>query len=294
MSEIDMSKIVNKIKGRLEKKNPKAARQIGTGDSLHILNDDDYIQMPEWWQKATNTKGLAFGRLTVLAGKSDSGKTSACIVAMKAAQEQGHGIIYVETESKTTESDLSSWGVNPNGIIVIQSTVVEEAFELMFEAWDEFKEIFPDKKLLIIVDSMGNNVTQRDSEIDIMKQNQKPGEKGKINRLIISKLVSKRDQDKPAILLVTYYYQNQGTHGVTIAGGDALKFYSALIYRTAYAGTLFKTVKGEKIKKGIKAQWTLVKNHLNKNNPGNYKIDFEITEDGFNFIGGDSGKKEKE
>lgn len=282
----DLTKITEKIQAKFAKKDPRRAKQIGVGNNLANLTEKDYIIMPEFWQKATNTLGLPFGRTVIIAGKTDSGKTSVAIQAMKCAQDQGVAIIYVETENKTSTDDLVAWGVDPSQVIVIKASVAEEAFDLLFEAWDAFKDKYPEAPLLVIFDSIGNAISQRDNNLNMVEQSSQPGGKGKSNRLGISKMTAKRDQDRAAILLISYTYANLGSIGVTVAGGDANMLFASLVYRTNRMGDIEKTVKGEKKKIGTKVIWSLVKNHINKKEPGPKKIQFNITAEGMEYVEG--------
>lgn len=284
MTKFNMADLANDIKKQF-KDNPKLAKRIGVGSNLSKLEDKDYIIMPPWWKQCTGVPGLPFGKLVMIAGDSDSGKTSAAIEAMKAAQKQGVGIIYVETEGKTTDADLRKWDVDPSNILLIQSSIAEEAFDLLFAAWDQFKSTYLNSPLLIIFDSIGNVVSQRDSEISLVEQNSQPGGKGKVNRLAINKMIAKRDADNAAILIINYTYDNMGSPGKTNAGGKAVNFFSSLTFQTTRKGWAEKQVNGQKIRIGADVQWKLFKNHLDRS--GNHKKEFtlRITNDGISVVG---------
>lgn len=279
-----MDNLANEIRKSF-KDNPRLAKRIGVGSNLSKLEDKDYIIMPQWWKDCTGVVGLPFGKLVMIAGDSDSGKTSAAIEAMKAAQQQDVGIIYVETEGKTTEQDFRTWGVDPSGILLVQSSIAEEAFELLFASWDSFKAKYPGEKLLVVFDSIGNVVSQRDSEIDLMEQNQQPGGKGKINRLAISKMIAKRDEDQAAILIINYTYDNLGSPGKTNAGGKSVNFFSSLTFQTSRKGWYEKTIKGEKIRVGADVTWKLFKNHLDRSGSKKKEFTLRITSDGISVVG---------
>jgi RecA/RadA recombinase len=279
-----MSSLVSDIKKNF-KDNPRLSKKIGVGSNLAKLEDKDFIIMPGWWQTVTGVKGLPFGKLVMLAGDSDSGKTSAAIEAMKAAQGQEAGIIYVETESKTTEADLVNWGVDPSSLLLVQSSIAEEAFELLFASWDEFRRTYPNEKLLVIFDSIGNVVSQRDSELDLLEQDSKPGGKGKINRLAINKAISKINEGQTAFLAINYTYDNIGSLGKTNAGGKALNFFSSLTFQTSRKGWVEKTEKGQKTRIGAEVVWKLFKNHLNKSASNKKEFTLRITSEGISVMG---------
>lgn len=281
-----MSDLVSDIKKQF-KDSPKLASKIGVGSALAQLGKGDFIVMPEWFQLISGVEGLPFGKIVMVAGDSDSGKTSCAIEAMKAAQQQGVGVIYVETEGKTTEKDLKSWGVDPDDLILVQSSIAEQAFELLFAAWDKFTEKYPTERLLVVFDSIGNVVSQRDSEIDLMEQDSKPGGKGKVNRLAINKMVAKRDQGKAAILIINYTYDNIGSPGKTNAGGKAVNFFSSLTFQTSRKGWFERQEKGRKVRVGADVSWKLFKNHLDRSGSKQKEFTLRITSDGITCISGE-------
>lgn len=285
MAKFNLDKVIENTQ-KLYNKTPNKLNRIGVGDKLKNMSDGDFLYMPEWWVKGTNTKGLPFGGIVQIAGDSDSGKTSCAITAMKAAQEQGIAILYVETEGKTTTQDLQSWGVDPTQIMLVQSAIAEEAFDMMFKTWDEFEKQYPDAKILIVFDSIGNVVSRHDIEMDMSNTNTKPGGKGKTNRIGINALIAKSGSSrKVATLVINYTYDNIGSPGKTNAGGKALNLFSSLTYQTSRKGWLEKTVKGEKIRVGAKVQWRLFKNHIDKANPGPKVIELDITSKGIELAG---------
>ena len=283
MAKYNLKKVVADVQ-KLYDKTDKSNR-IGVGDNLKSLADGNFLVMPEWWQKATNTKGLPFGGCVMIAGDSDSGKTSAAITAMKAAQEQEVAVLYVETENKTTRQDLQSWGVDDTQVMLVKSTIAEEAFQMMFDLWDNFMKEYPKGKLLVIFDSIGNVVSKHDIEMDLTSTSQKPGGKGKINRMGINSLIARSQKDNVATLIINYTYDNIGSQGKTNAGGKALNFFSSLTYQTTRKAWLEKTVKGEKKRVGAKVQWKLFKNHVSKSNPGPKVVELDITADGITLAG---------
>lgn len=274
----DVSDIVKSVKKAF--KNDKISSKVGVGTDLKQLGPEDFIKLGSWWQEPTCTYGIPFGRITCLSGNSDSGKTSVAIQTMKAALDQGCGVIYAETEGKTTEKDMIAWGVDPSQVIIVSSTIAEELYELVLTTWDAFKDKYPEVPLLVVIDSIGNLISMRDEDIDMMEQNSMPGGKGKANRLGLSRIVSKMNNDNVAILLISYVYDHMGSPGKKTAGGEALHFFSVLMYQTARKGWIEKTVQGVKQRIGAEVVFKLQKNHINKDNPGLKEITFRITKDG--------------
>lgn len=297
MSKFDFSDLVKEVRASL-KKDPKKAKQIGVGNELKGYSKDpaDFVVMPDWWLESYGILGLRFGTITQIAGKPDSGKTSIAITAMKAAQDQGYGVIYVETENKTTEDDLMAWGVDPKGVIIVKTAITEEAFDNSFKVWDNFFRKYPDQKLLYLYDSYGNTVSQNDAEIDMTEKSGKVGGNSKVNRLGINRMIAKMQEDPVAVLFVNYTYANMGSVGRTNAGGEALQFFSSLTIQTARKSWIEATKNGKRVRKGATVVWNTYKNHYSKNlkdEEGNpillpSKIELNITSEGMKLASGNS------
>lgn len=255
--------------------------KITLGSDLADAADLEYIVMPEWWQKATNTKGLPFRKIVMIAGDSDSGKTSCSIAAIKAAQEQNTTVLYVETEGKTTKKDFTDWGVNPGKLYIMQESIAENIYDEVCNFVDQR----PNEKMLIVIDSIGNVLSKHDVERSLAESGQKPGGKGVTNRAGLNKLIAKRVLHDIALLIVNYTYDNIGSPGKTNAGGKAVNFFSSLTYQTSRKSWIEATVKGQKVRKGAVVTWKLFKNHIDRSNPGPKVVDFKITADGFELAG---------
>ncbi len=263
----------------------KGTSRITLGSDMPDDKDLQYIVMPEWWQKGTNTKGLPFRKIVMIAGDSDSGKTSCSIAAIKAAQEQGVTVLYVETEGKTTKKDFTDWGVDPSKLFIMQESLAEVIYDEVCKFIDERVLRNLKEKLLIVIDSIGNVISQHDANRELATSGSKPGGKGKTNREGLNKLIAKRTLYDVALLIINYTYDNINSPGKTNAGGKAVNFFSSLTYQTSRKAWIEKTVKGEKVRKGAKVQWRLFKNHINRSNPGPKSIELDITAEGIHLAG---------
>lgn len=265
MSKFDFTKTIKRVQDSY-KKDIRMSNQIGDGLTLEEIsnNPDDYVVMDTWWKEKFGVMGLKFGHMVQVAGKSDSGKTSISLDAMRRAQEQGRGIIYVETESKTGPEDLIAAGIDPAGVICINSAIVEEAFELALKAWESFFADYPKEKMLFVFDSYGNTVSQRDSGLSMTEKGSMVGGSAKTNRLGLSAMRAKMIKDPVAVLIVNRTYDNMNSPGKTNAGGDAINFFSMLTVQTARKGWYERTVDQVKVRAGAIVIWNVYKNHYAK------------------------------
>lgn len=277
ISSADVIKKAQSLYGRSSK--------IILADNLNDDLDLEFIVMPEWWQEGTKTKGLPFRKIVMIAGDSDSGKTSCSIEAIKAAQDQGVTPLYIETEGKTTKRDFQNWGVDTKKLFMLQESIAENIYDDVYNWLQQRISENSEEKFLVVIDSIGNVLSKRDMERSLADSEQKPGGKGKTNREGLNKLIALRTTCNLALLIINYTYDNIGSPGKTNAGGKAVNFFSSLTYQTSRKSWIEKTEKGQKIRIGAKVQWKLFKNHIDRMNPGPKVIELDITKDGIKYAG---------
>jgi hypothetical protein len=99
--KLDMKAIADKIRKSF-KDDKRSAQVFGTGADIITPNkEEDFVVLDSWFKEATGVMGLPFGYVFMIAGNTDSGKTSFAIEAIKQAQAQGIHVILVDTEKKT-------------------------------------------------------------------------------------------------------------------------------------------------------------------------------------------------
>lgn len=290
MSKFDYRAIIEKRKAEAKKGDELT---VTTGDEIPVVSTDpkDFVVMPEWWKSSYGVIGVPFGRIIQVAGESDSGKTRLALEIMKKAQEQGIGIVYLETEDKTTADDFLAVGLDPEAVMMDHDTVTEYAWAKIYAMVDSFFEAYPNDRLLVVFDSYGNTSSLHDEQIDIIKDSQKPGGHAKTNRLAISQLKTRMAKYPIAAVVVNYTYDLIGSVGKSNAGGKALNFHSSLIIQTIRKGWVDKQRQGVKVRAGALMKWSTVKNHLCKGvygqdgKPMPKEIEVEITSDGIALKG---------
>lgn len=265
MAKFDFSKTIKRVQDSY-KTDKRMAQQVGLGQALETISTDpnDYVVLDPWYKEKFGIMGLKYGHMVQWAGKSDSGKTSFSLYAIKKALEQGTAVIYVETEGKTGPEDLIAAGIDPDQVMCIYSSITEEAFELMLKSVDSVLVDYPEAKVLVVFDSFGNTTSVRDSSLQMTQKGAMVGGAAKTNRLGLSALRAKMTKDPIAVLLVNRTYDNMGSPGKTNAGGDAINFFSMLTIQSARKGWYERTVDKVKVRAGAIVVWNVYKNHYAK------------------------------
>lgn len=290
--KFDFSNTINVIQSSI--KDERRKNQFGLGNSLESVSDnpEDFVVLPEWWKESYGILGLPFGKWVQISGKPDAGKTSLSLLSIKNAQEQGYGVIYVETEGKTGPEDLISAGIDPEQVITISTKITEEVYSAVNRALDVFFDQYPNEKLLLVIDSYGNTTSMRDSEIDQTEKVAMVGGHAKSNRLGLSAIASRQIHHDIAVLIVNYSYANLGSVGETNAGGRGLEFFCSLIINASRKAWYERTIDKRKVRAGADVLWKTTKNHFAKSlkdKEGNQillpkDITLRISGDGFKLL----------
>lgn len=260
----DFSELADEMRESIAKKDPSKADMFGTGDALVQISNDpsDYVVLPDWFKETYGIMGIPFGNFIQIAGEPDSGKTSFSLLAIRHAQQQGHAVIYAETEGKTGEQQLVSAGIDPKGILAVRTNITENLYDGIRESIDKISNKYPDAKILLVIDSFGNTTSMRDSEMVLSENKEKPGGHAKTNRTGLGMIRAKQNQHKIGVLVVNYTYDNIGSVGKTNAGGKALNFYSMLTIQSSRKAWYEKTINKQKVRAGADVMWRTYKNHF--------------------------------
>jgi RecA/RadA recombinase len=272
---LDINELVEKARGRFSKRNPELAERMKTGDKIVLsTNPEDYISSEEidkFWKPLTGLMGFAFGRIFQIAGKPDSGKSTAAMLAMKAAQKQGAIVVLWDTEGKFDSVRFrDKIGGDPSQIVVAPSRNILEGVQQVVAYVKTIKDMDPDQKIFIVWDSVGASINSAEDEEndDYSKQ---PGVTAKevswgIRRFnqLIEKFRDDNGNYTIAVLCINQVYAKIGfgVSGYQQKGGAELEYLSSLILEMTRKNSLTHTRKGQKLKYGITTRCKVAKNHL--------------------------------
>lgn len=113
--------------------------------------------------------GISDNRITVFAGDPATGKSFICYNIVKAAQEKGYSVVYIDTEYAIELDQLPNYGidVSEDKFSLIRSNIIEDlkifmtkTLNTIREAKDEGREI----KLMFVLDSIGQLASRKEVE----------------------------------------------------------------------------------------------------------------------------------
>lgn len=291
MSKIDISKIVKEVKGRYGKKTGLAC-DVGTGtDTVLSTSDSAYVlsDRVEFWKPLVGIRGIPYGRIIQISGKEDSGKSTTAMLFMKAAEDSGSVIIFWDSEKKFDVSRYRDrMGGNPDNMLVSRSKLIVEGAKQVAWFIDAVKSQDPNKKILVVWDSVGSTQSSVNGEDENDDYSRQPGVDAREVGFALKKLVGRMEryrnpetgEDTIGILCINQVYANIGSHGHKERGGSQLAFLSSVIVQLTRKKDLVKTRGGFKIKYGILTRAKVKKNHLFSGEDCVAELDLIVTADG--------------
>jgi recombination protein RecA len=172
--------------------------------------------------------GLPAGRMVELYGDYATGKTLLAMHLIKSAQEREYPCAVFDTEHAFSPTFAKQIGVDIDAVLYSSPNTVEEVFEGIERMIEVTSELYPDKPLLVIWDSVAQTSTQKELENSVGA-----AEMGLRARLIgqgcrkITGLISKK---KVFLLFVNQIRESLDSFGPSYfkPGGKQISFFSTI------------------------------------------------------------------
>jgi len=167
--------------------------------------------------------GWARGLMNYISGWESSGKSTACLYAIKETQAMGLKAAYIDHEYSFDKTYAESLGVNVDELIVTQPNTMEEGYDILIQLAES--GLFG----AIIFDSIAAAEPRKSLEGDVGDQSM--GVKAKLNSETYPKICRSIKKTNTMLLMVNQLRSKIGiVYGSpdTEPGGNANKFYPSI------------------------------------------------------------------
>jgi RecA/RadA recombinase len=270
---VDLSdSIVSGARSSFKKTETGLGLQIISGDNISKpTKDSDFVHWKNSpWQLCTSIMGIPFGKVIQISGRPDSGKSTHAMQFMKLAQDQGHLVVLWDAEQKfSTRRFDEHFKGRSQDLLVVTSKMISEGADLVEALVHSARAKLPDKKILIVWDSVGGSLPKSEkgkSKRDSRQMAEAAKENGSVVRGFVMLMEEyrnkKTNEEQIGCLLINQTYANIGAPGQIESGGQKVAYHSSLIVQLTRTTDLFKTRDKVKRKVGIRTMMRVKKNHL--------------------------------
>lgn len=195
--------------------------------------------------------GWICGGMNYISGWESSGKSTACLYAIREAQKAGKKTAYIDHEYSFDKTYAESLGVNVDDLVVTQPDTMEDGYEIIIEL--SKSGLFG----AIIFDSIAAAEPRKSMDGDVGDQSM--GVKAKLNSETYPKICREIKKTNTMLLMVNQLRSKIGiVYGSpdTEPGGNANKFYPSI---------KVEVKQGSKEKEGDEVIGNLIKAKCQKN-----------------------------
>jgi RecA/RadA recombinase len=262
MSNFDLSLIRGHINAALGKEAVKIASEVMYVDPN---NPAHWVVMPPWFKELSTVPGLPFGYIVEFVGLPNAGKTTAGIIALAQAQEQGYITVLIDVERKFPFNRATSMGVNREKLIIISEPTIEENFNVLEHTQKAIHQEYPDAKVVVLYDSIVVGSTRADMGKSTLDP-QVMADQAKVLKRMLRRQVVLCAECNCVFIAINQMHgnPNPAAHGApSLSGGKGIEYAKAISITFQKVGNLPpKTVNGVKYQRGIITKIKTTKNHL--------------------------------
>jgi RecA/RadA recombinase len=269
---INIDSIINKARTNLKPTEKGLKHLLVRGSEIpRPTEDDDFVHWKNSsWELLTSIKGVPFGKIVQISGRPDSGKSTHAMEFMKRAQDQGHIVILWDSESKFDPTRFDEYfNGSSKDLLVDTSKMILEGGDMVDFLVHAAKELYPNKKILIVWDSVGGTVAKGEWTKS-KRETKQMAEASKDNGTIMRGFIQLMEQYKNpktgkytiGVLLINQVYANIGAPGYIESGGQKVEYFSSLIVQLTRKADLFRMRGKVKRKVGLTTRARVKKNHL--------------------------------
>lgn len=217
-------------------------------------------------------KGIALGKVSILAGESGSGKSLLAANVIKNAQEQNIFVILVDTENALDEKWLKEFSVDtsPDKLFKLNMAMVDDVARTISEFVKEYKEIPENERveILIVIDSLGMLLVEaQTAQFERGELKGDFGHKPKALKALITNCVNMFGNLGIGMLCTNHTYASQDIFSPddVVSGGSGPIFAASMLIAIK-KGKLKEDEDGDKTTEvaGIRAMCKVMKTRYNK------------------------------
>ena len=221
--------------------------------------------------------GLPANKITALAGESATGKTYFLMGIVKNFLDANpdSGVVYFESESAITKQMVVDRGIDPDRMVIVPVTTVQEFRTQAIKVLDRYMEQDVDirRPLFLCLDSLGMLSTTKEVEDTTEGKETRDMTRAQVLKAAFRVLTLKLGKAKVPMVVTNHTYDSMGSMFPTkeMGGGSGLKYAASSI--------IFLSKKKEKDGTEVICNIVHCKNHKSRLTIENKMVDVRLTYD---------------
>ena len=218
--------------------------------------------------------GLPSNKITAIAGESATGKTFFVMGMVKSFLDANPdaGVLYFESESAITKQMVESRGIDPNRMVMIPVTTVQEFRTQAIKVLDNYLEASNKKPMMFVLDSLGMLSTTKEVEDTSEGKETRDMTRAQVLKAAFRVLTLKLGRAGVPLVVTNHTYDSMGLFSTKeMGGGSGLKYAASSI--------VFLSKKKEKDGTEVIGNIVHCKNHKSRLTMENKMVDVRLTYD---------------
>ena len=221
--------------------------------------------------------GLPSNKITALAGESATGKTFFLMGIVKNFLDKNPdaGVLYFESESAITQQMVIDRGIDPQRMVMIPVTTVEEFRTQAIKVLDSYltKNEADRKPMMMCLDSLGMLSTTKEVEDTSDGKETRDMTRAQVLKAAFRVLTLKLGRAKVPMVVTNHTYDSMGSMFPTkeMGGGSGLKYAASSI--------VFLSKKKDKVDNRVVGNIVHCKNHKSRLTIENKMVDVRLSYD---------------
>ena len=221
--------------------------------------------------------GLPANKITAIAGESATGKTYFLMGIVKNFLDKNPdaGVVYFESESAITKNMVTDRGIDPDRMVIVPVTTVQEIRTQALKILDKYMEqdVSIRKPLFLCLDSLGMLSTTKEVEDTSDGKETRDMTRAQVLKAAFRVLTLKLGKAKVPMVVTNHTYDSMGSMFPTkeMGGGSGLKYAASSI--------IFLSKKKEKDGTEVVGNIVHCKNHKSRLTIENKMVDVRLTYD---------------
>ena len=193
-------------------------------------------------------KGIPRGRIMAVAGPSGVGKSFVCGNCIREAQKMGYDCVVFDSENAIDKDFLGRIGVDVGKVFHIPVNTVSDVKLKGIQMMREYHEKYPDRKLFIVLDSVGGLMTDKEfyGDIEKNKNAQDMGLRAKEIRVLAKAMTHEVARTGAAMIITNHTYEKPNPYNPSLPPTTTMNGGEGFVYATS--GVLFLKKKLDKEK----------------------------------------------